>query len=284
MTQAVNEFYTNDYSFYDDIKIVDNAIDFSQGPVWTSKSGIKKNLEEDAIEIILDLVKMGKVDPWDIDIVDLYDKYIERIKQLKHDNLRSVGKAILFSSTLLKIKSDILQGISVNDFELSPEDMFNPEEDEPEYEQMQISSNNVISFDEALQRRTSIRLNRKRTVTLDDLMRHIKFYEDLQKKYEIAEVLKRTQRRVRNYSRLDAQDIKDIAHEEYIEEAVEKMRQNLRQILKREEKIELKELTLLGFNRSVAFIALLFLLREGEFDIFQEEFYGKVFATKAGEK
>ena len=59
------------------------------------------------------------------------------------------------------------------------------------------------------------------------------------------------------------------------------MRQNLCQILSREENIELRELCLLGFDRSSAFIALLFLAREEEYEIKQKEFYGKLYVQKA---
>ena len=62
------------------------------------------------------------------------------------------------------------------------------------------------------------------------------------------------------------------------------MRQNLVQILSREENIELRELCLLGFDKSSAYIALLFLTREGEYSIFQEEFYGKLFVEKSKEE
>ena len=64
----------------------------------------------------------------------------------------------------------------------------------------------------------------------------------------------------------------------------EKMRQNLAQILSREENIELRELCLLNFDRSSAFIALLFLAREEEYELYQEEFYGKLFVKKADKK
>ncbi|MBQ8476764.1 segregation/condensation protein A, partial [bacterium] len=121
MSEAVS-FYGNNNSLYDEIKVLDGTVDFSADKGFVTKSGIRKDIQTDAIEIILDLVKMGKIDPWNIDIVDLYDKYMERIKLMKQDNLRSVGKAILFSSTLLKIKSDILQGITVNDFIEEPVD------------------------------------------------------------------------------------------------------------------------------------------------------------------
>jgi chromatin segregation and condensation protein Rec8/ScpA/Scc1 (kleisin family) len=188
----------------------------------------------------------------------------------------------LFSSTLLKIKSDIFQGISINDFEVEPLDYFEDDNfDDGDFEQLHIPTNNIVSFDEVLQRRTSVRLNRKRNVTLKDLIRHIQFYEELEKKYAIKSALDRKERRVRNYATLKAAQIKELAHDEYVEEVVEKMRQNLVQILSREENIELRELCLLGFDRSSAFIALLFLAREDEYELFQEEFYGKLFVKKA---
>lgn len=282
MSNAVSNFYSNNNELYNQIKVLDGTVDFEGNTEYISRSGIKKDRVNDAIEIILDLVKMGKVDPWNIDIVDLYDKYMERIKQLKQDNLRSVGKAILFSSTLLKIKSDILQGISVNDFIVEPEDYFEGDNyEDNDFEQMKIPTNNVVSFDEVLQRRTSVRLNRKRNVTLKDLIRHIQFYEDLEKKYAIKSALDRKERRVRNYANLKAEQIKELAHEEYVEEVVERMRQNLAQILPREKKIELRELSTLGFDRTSAYVALLFLAREGQYDIEQKEFYGKLYAVMA---
>ena len=277
MNQAINmDFNTDIYEGID----LDATVDFSENGDFIFKSGIKKNSQIDAIEIILDLVKMGKIDPWNIDIVDLYDKYIKRISELKMENLRAVGKAILFSSTLLKIKSDILQGISVDDFTMQPEDFFENDFMDEDVEQLHFSTSNVVSFDEVLQRRTSVRLNRKRTVTLKDLIRHIQFYEDLEKKYAIKSALDRKERRVRNYSGLKVSQIKELAHEEYVEQVVEKMRQNLVQIFKKEEKIELRELCLLGFDKSSAFIALLFLMREKKCDLYQEDFYGKLYAIK----
>ncbi len=279
MNNTVSDFYGANSNIYNELKVLDGTVDFGSDNGYISKTGIRKDINTDAIEIIYDLVKMGKIDPWNIDIVDLYDKYMERIKTLKQDNLRSIGKAILFSATLLKIKSDILQGISINDFMGEPEDIF--DDDFDDYEQLKIPTNNVVSFDEVLQRRTSVRLNRKRSVTLKDLIRHIQFYEDLEKKYQLQREIDKNSRKIRNYSKLKAVDVKNMANEEYIEELVEKMRQNLVQILKKEEKIELRELCLLGFKRSTAFIALAFLVKEGEYDVEQKEFYGDLYAIKA---
>lgn len=69
---------------------------------------------------------------------------------------------------------------------------FEPEEPNIEYdddgfivdygEEDYIPTNNVISIDEVLQRRQSVRLNHNRVVTLKDLIRQLEFYEKLEQK------------------------------------------------------------------------------------------------------
>ena len=177
-----------------------------------------------------------------------------------------------------KIKSNILEGIELSDFELAEEEEFFDEFDgDFEPEQLRISSNNVISFNEVLQRRTSTRLNRNRNVTLKDLIRHVKFYEELEQKRSIQNSIERQKRRVKNYSKLTAHDIKNLAHEEYIEQVVQKMDENLAVILKGDKKIEINELTVLGFDRSSAYIALLFLALRKNYELIQEEFYSNLY-------
>lgn len=247
---------------------------------------IEHTREMDAIEILVDLAKNGKIDPWNIDIVDVYDKYMLKLIELKaNNNLKFAGRALLFASILVKMKSNILEGINALDFEVQEDDFLeDPFEGDVDVEQMQLPSSNVISFDEVLQRRTSTRLNRSRNVTLKDLIRHLEFYEELEKKKALQNTLERQKRRVRNYAKLSASDIKELAHDEYIEQVVEKMSQNLTKILEREEKIELRELTLLGFDKTSAYVAILFLVSREKYKIVQDEFYGKLYVTKEDRK
>jgi len=60
------------------------------------------------IDILLQLVIMGKVDPWNIDIVDLTEKYIERLREMKELDLRLSARAILAASILLRMKTEAL--------------------------------------------------------------------------------------------------------------------------------------------------------------------------------
>src|SRR5574344_284329 len=234
--------------------------------------------EVDGIEILVMLAKQGKIDPWNIDIIDVTDKYLTHLFQSKSKNLRLTGRTLLFASILLKLKSNILEGVDITDFE-PQEEGYNPEEDDAplDYEQEFVPTNNVVSIDEVLQRRTSVRLNRNRVVTLRDLIRQLEFYEMLEKKQSLKNAHERAKRRVRSYANLSPEEIVNLAHEEYIEQGVETLRANLDQILNQNEKVELNELTLLGMDRITAYISLLFLCAESDYELVQDNFYEEVY-------
>lgn len=241
----------------------------------------KNNTEVDGIEILVNMAKQGKIDPWNVDIVDVYDKYMMQVFQAKGQNLRLTGRTILFAAVLLRLKSNILEGIDVLDFEPQYEMDELEYSDEPlDYSEEYIPTNNVISIDEVLQRRTSVRLNHNRVVTLRDLIRQLEFYEMLDKKASLKNAHERAKRRVQNYARLSPDDIINLAHDEYIENGVERLRANLDEILNRQDRIELNELTLLGMDRVNAYISLLFLTVNSDYDLMQDEFYGDLYVIR----
>lgn len=237
------------------------------------------NQELDGIEILVSMAKTGKVNPWSIDIVDITDKYLTQMFQMKAQNLRLTGRTLLFAAILLKLKSNILENLDVNEFDQNPqefEDDFGLTDDF-EDDEYAYNTNNVISIDEVLQRRTSVRMNRNRVVTLKDLIRQLEFYEMIDKKQSLKNAHERAKRRVRSYANLSADDIVNLAHDEYIEDGVQKLRENLEQILKSERRVELTELTLLGMDKISAYIALLFLSAESDYELVQDEFYSDLY-------
>lgn len=237
--------------------------------------------ELDGIEILVSLAKTGKVDPWNIDIVDITDKYLTQLFQMKAQNLRLTGRTLLFAAILLRLKSNILENIDINEFEAQQLDEFELTDDgfEAEYEP-EYNTNNVISIDEVLQRRTSVRLNRNRVVTLKDLIRQLEFYEMIDKKQSLKNAHERAKRRVRSYANLSADDIVNLAHDEYIDKGVQTLKANLEDILSREERIELNELTLLGMDKIAAYISLLFLAAESDYELVQDEFYSDLYVVR----
>ena len=55
--------------------------------------------------ILVDLVHKEQMDPWDINITLLTQRYIEVIKAMKENNLRISVKILLAAAFLLKMKS-----------------------------------------------------------------------------------------------------------------------------------------------------------------------------------
>ena len=56
--------------------------------------------------IIMDLVKTEQMNPWDVDVSTLSQKYLEKVKQMEELNFFVSGKIILASAILLKLKSN----------------------------------------------------------------------------------------------------------------------------------------------------------------------------------
>ena len=247
---------------------------------------IYDNLEQqnkyhaEGIEILVQMAKSGKIDPWNIDIIDVTDKYLSHLFEIKAQNLRATSKTLLFASILLRLKSNVLEGNDILDFEEQQDDDYEILDDEI-IENYEPPKNNVISFSEVLQRRTSVKVNRNRTVTLKDLIRQLEFYEKLERKQSLKNQQERTQRRIRSYANLTADDIVNLAHEEFIENSVKTIQAKLEKIFNKNEKVELKELISIGMSKISAYIALLFLTAEGKCDLEQEEFYSDLYVVKA---
>ena len=87
--------------------------------------------------IIYELVKKEEMNPWDIDISLLSQRFIEMIKTLKEMDFRISGKIILAAAILLRIKSNRLVGEDLNQLnrliamsEATEDDLFDALEDE----------------------------------------------------------------------------------------------------------------------------------------------------------
>lgn len=67
--------------------------------------------------IIMDIIKNGEMDPWNIDISLLAKRFVKAVKKLKEANLKMSGKVLLAAALLLRIKSTRLIGEDINEFD-----------------------------------------------------------------------------------------------------------------------------------------------------------------------
>ncbi|MGE0201087.1 MAG: segregation/condensation protein A [Candidatus Melainabacteria bacterium] len=239
--------------------------------------------ELNGIELLVHLAKNGEIDPWNVDIVKVADEYLKAVSELKAHDLKITGKTLLYLAVLLRMKSDSLAGINyLNPPEDDPfdDDCFDPDfMDGGRAVQPKLA---IRSLDEALERRTSTKQKRIRTVTLNDLIRELKRYEELEKRRSLKEKVEKIhRRRMTDYSEFTADDIEEMAHEEFIEDTIMSLTNILERILIKKEAVGLSELQAEGrIDRISAFLALLFLASRGEVALEQEEFYAEVYIRK----
>ena len=67
--------------------------------------------------IVYKLVKSEQMDPWDIDVSILTQKYIDMLRTLKEHDFRVSGKVLLAAAILLKIKSNKLVGEDLSELD-----------------------------------------------------------------------------------------------------------------------------------------------------------------------
>lgn len=122
--------------------------------------------------ILLDLVNGEQMDPWDIDIGLLTQRYVERIRQLKETNLKVSGKVLLAAAILLRVKSKRLVGEDLNEFDrlLSASEM-TEEQFYDELEQELAHGEAAGLRDQSLELLPRLPQPRKRKVSVYDLVR-----------------------------------------------------------------------------------------------------------------
>ncbi len=67
------------------------------------------NQEKHPFDIVLKLIINGEIDPWNVDIVELADKYLQEIKNMYIPDLRLASRALAAAALLLKMKAEALE-------------------------------------------------------------------------------------------------------------------------------------------------------------------------------
>jgi segregation and condensation protein A len=67
--------------------------------------------------LIQDLVRVENMDPWDVDITSLTQKYIAMLKKMQELDLRISGKVVLAAAILLRMKSNYLMDRDLLNFD-----------------------------------------------------------------------------------------------------------------------------------------------------------------------
>ncbi|HJJ50973.1 MAG TPA: segregation/condensation protein A, partial [Methanocorpusculum sp.] len=66
---------------------------------------------EEPVEILYQLAKRGEIDPWNIDIVEVTERFLNELEHRRELDLRVSGRTIFYASVLLRMKSELLNGL-----------------------------------------------------------------------------------------------------------------------------------------------------------------------------
>jgi len=236
---------------------------------------------EDPVEILVGMAERGEIDPWNINILEVTDRFLNELERCRQLNLRVSGRTLFYASTLLRMKSEHLADVPNDggdggdedagfgdDFDLSLDSEF-------EYEGR---LGPIEQLEREIQRRLDRKNLRRSPVTLFELIIELKNLEKEER---------RRRRLVDEDSFLpDADDVVCIAHDEGYQDTATTVYQECLKCMIREEEMTLAELCRkLGWDITSVYIPLLFLMLDGQCALRQEEFFGDVYVQvcKVGE-
>lgn len=205
--------------------------------------------------ILISLVKGEKMDPWNIDIAGLADKYLQKINALDGTDLRLPANAILASAILLKFKARILRLTEIDDDdELEGNGFFTEEEKKV--------------FEGLLPELVSARKFREGKISLDALVDTIEVLLEKSKKKSQSLVLDRPDFKI-PISNFDLSEKMDEVYT-LIKDLVDSEGLVLFSRLARDKNVS-------GIVET--FIPVLFLANKGRINVWQDEFFGEIFIS-----
>ena len=231
---------------------------------------------EDPVEILVAMAERGEIDPWNINIIEVTDRFLSELERRRELNLQISGRTLFFAATLLRMKSDQLAIVGTVDEEGEgdADDLFGEGFDTGMDEEIGFSSRlgPIERLEHEIQRRLDRKNMRKSPVTLFELIVELKNLEK-------AERRRRRMEGGTDFadSLIDADDVVSIAHEEGFQESAMIRLAEYLEGLELNEEMTLAELCeRMEWGVPEVFIPLLFLALDGRCSLRQEEFYGDI--------
>jgi segregation and condensation protein A len=239
------------------------------------------SVAEEAIALLLDLAERGEIDPWDVQVIEVIDRFLAHLTPSSRDLLES-GQAFLYAAMLVYLKA----------MALAEPDLDQAEDPGPLEELVPDQISRTLTprqLDQILQPRAVPRIHRTRPITLRELIHHLQELESTLQ--ERPPGSKTPPKRVTRQQALAA--ITQLAHPENLLETTAALESLLAQIWQRGiQRIGFDDLLALvkqaavqqtGVNqtqdphaphRIQVFWSLLLMASRSQVDLIQETFYG----------
>ncbi|NMB79730.1 MAG: segregation/condensation protein A [Methanomicrobiales archaeon] len=223
------------------------------------------------------MAERGEIDPWNIDIIDVTDRFLGELDKRRELNLMISGRTLFYAATLVRMKSEKLIIIEPPEDDGAGEgdDLFGDDFGAGIAEDIDYSGRlgPIERLEHEIQRRLDRKNLRKNPVTLFELIVELKNLEKAERRrrrmeggaYDLTDAL------------IEADDVVSIAHEEGFQESAMIRLAEYLEGLELDEEMTLAELCRrMEWGIPEVFIPLLFLALDGRCTLRQEEFYGDI--------
>ena len=129
-----------------------------------------------AIANLIDLAERGEIDPWDVPVISIIDRFIAELGLIDDNlppqpaaDLPQSGQAFLWASMLVLLKADTLQLLQEELAEAEPEEFFEAEI----FTEVGVERSLPANLEQLIRRRTSVQPVGKRRVTLQELIEQL---------------------------------------------------------------------------------------------------------------
>jgi segregation and condensation protein A len=218
----------------------------------------------DAISLLIDLAQRGEVDPWDVNVVEVFDRFLSELSLKTSADLATSGQAFLYASMLILLKAETLSGL-------------NPEEEilEESFEGFDLEGGDFVgqlplNLEQRLHRRPVAHPFPRRRVTLTELIQQLEIIAVAVDRQSRQIKIKKVVRPTRNQS---MKAIANLSHVENLTEVAAELALILAESCQDGNWIDFEVLMQLKDDRVGFFWALLLLSAQSKVELDQKEFY-----------
>ncbi|MCS6960559.1 MAG: ScpA family protein [Pseudanabaenaceae cyanobacterium SKYGB_i_bin29] len=220
---------------------------------------LPESVTKEAIALLIELAERGEIDPWDVDVIAVIDRFLSRLVDHDRQGLYDSGQAILYASMLLLLKAQTISPPSPQEADKLIEEQLTDELAEGE--------KLPIDWEKHIRRRGTAPPP-LRKVTLQDLIGQIEQIA--------AEINKERRPRPKSNKKVSKAQIKAIsqlAHKENLSEIAASLENFLQN---NSGEFTITELASLFHDKVGIFWALLLLSSQSKVVLEQTEFYGEI--------
>ena len=228
---------------------------------------IAESVTKDAIALLIDLAERGEINPWDVQVIDVVDRFLSRLIVSDRRDLYDSGQAMLYASMLVLLKAN-----SLSDIQTAYEQVEAELDQELDAEVLTDSLRLPTDFDQRLRRIPVALPPKARRITLEELIAQIEAIAEIVDRKTSKPVKRQIQGKVSRRAAMKA--IAQLAHKENLSEMVEEIERYF--LHHPDQEIEISDLAAVFNDRVGVFWGLLLMSSQSKVELFQSDFYGKI--------